>query len=623
MTTTDKTQKKSKNPFGDSRVDSPFQHHADLRTVYQNEFSILRSVISDIKEDDNFQSRGVAVIGEPGMGKTHLMMRLANEVLATNRLLFIRQPNNPNFILYHIYSRILDSLVENVPGTPYSQIEHLLAKSFSKIIINTINAKNVKTAKDETIRTLLSADPMDIYKKFGGEGTETKRRNWNYIETKTLEWWSGKYGFGGHAPAIVKGLIRFCSYSDPKKRDLIRRWLSASGLEKSSLAKIGLDEISDSISKEEFSMEAISVFGKLSIEDEPLIVVFDQLEGLKYNETLLFNFGEAVKDIFTYLPNSLIIFNLFPDRWKEWQSQFDSAVIDRISQHRIFLGTPDKKALKAILSHRADAMQIKLSELFTKPEIETIIERPSIRSVLNTASDYFRLKTDGIPLPKKVLSFEEEIRSAISDLKNDITAIKKFLNFSSPTFKEMETYEELTAYLFEQKTKSDLEYDKKTVISDSDDTGKLMTIIDAAKNITGLKSFRMKTGKRTFPEYVLIKNDSIRTMYGFLNYSGNAFTSRIKNFNTLKESHPDIEFVLIRDKRSPAVRSRIAKQEIKKLEETGNGTFMNLSKNDRLVFETVYATTTDIRNRDLDVESDAALKYLKNKFEKTWINTFI
>lgn len=185
------------NPFGNSRVDTPFQNHADLKSIYHDEFQILTSVISEIKGDNNYQSRGVAVIGEPGTGKTHLMMRLAREVLSTNRVLFIRQPNNPNFILYHIYSRILESLVENVPGTPYSQIEHLLSKSFSKIIISAIRNKKTLTRKDETILTLLSSDHLNIYKKIGNEGTETKRRNWRYIETKTLEWWSRTYGFGG------------------------------------------------------------------------------------------------------------------------------------------------------------------------------------------------------------------------------------------------------------------------------------------------------------------------------------------------------------------------------------------------------------------------------------------
>ena len=61
-------------------------------------------------------------------------MRLAKELLKVNRLVFIRQPNNSDAIIYHIYSRILESLVEKVPDNNYTQLENLLANSFFKIV---------------------------------------------------------------------------------------------------------------------------------------------------------------------------------------------------------------------------------------------------------------------------------------------------------------------------------------------------------------------------------------------------------------------------------------------------------------------------------------------------------
>ena len=46
------------------------------------------------------------------------------------------------------------------------------------------------------------------------------------------------------------------------------------------------------MSKEAFSLEAIAVLGKLSLLDEPIIIVFDQLEGLglSHNKQLLLEF---------------------------------------------------------------------------------------------------------------------------------------------------------------------------------------------------------------------------------------------------------------------------------------------------------------------------------------------
>lgn len=65
------------------------------------------------------------------------MMRLANELLRVNRLLFIRQPNNPDLVLYHTYSRILESFFETVLDGQYTQLEYLLANSFVKLISTT------------------------------------------------------------------------------------------------------------------------------------------------------------------------------------------------------------------------------------------------------------------------------------------------------------------------------------------------------------------------------------------------------------------------------------------------------------------------------------------------------
>lgn len=205
------TQQRKPNPFGSSRVDTPFQDHVDFQEVYHSEFEILKSIIFDIKNDINHQSKGAIVIGEPGSGKTHLMMRLAKELLQTNRLLFIRQPNNANAVLYHIYSRILESFIEKVPGSNSTQLEHLLANSFVKLINST-----------------------------------------------------------------------------------------------------------------------------------------------------------RVKEIFTHVPNSLIILNLFPDRWEQFKEIFSGAIVDRISQYQVRLSRPSPDKLKQILELKAKAVDLDLEEIFPR-----------------------------------------------------------------------------------------------------------------------------------------------------------------------------------------------------------------------------------------------------------------
>ena len=171
------------NPFGSSRVDTPFQNHPDLTSIYHQQFTTLKTIISDIKSDRNHQTKGAVVIGEPGTGKTHLMMRLANETLRDNRLLFIRQPNNPDAVIYHTYSRILESLVEKVPQSDFTQIEHLLANSFVQLIRQ--NTLDLPGQKEQYILEATEENSLKLYSSLGAEGTQRKREYWQYIEKRT------------------------------------------------------------------------------------------------------------------------------------------------------------------------------------------------------------------------------------------------------------------------------------------------------------------------------------------------------------------------------------------------------------------------------------------------------
>ncbi|MEQ8464402.1 hypothetical protein [Coleofasciculus sp. E1-EBD-02] len=50
---------------------------------------------------------------------------------------------------------------------------------------------------------------------------------------------------------------------------MVRRWLAVSEIPDEQAKDIGLENWHDDISKEEFSLEAIATFGKLSTLDEP------------------------------------------------------------------------------------------------------------------------------------------------------------------------------------------------------------------------------------------------------------------------------------------------------------------------------------------------------------------
>lgn len=650
------------NPFSSSRVDTPFQEHPDFKELYQREFKLLKSIIFDIKNDRNHQSQGAVVIGEPGTGKTHLMMRLAQELLKINRLLFIRQPNNSQSVLYHIYSRILESFVETVPGTTYTQLEHLLANSFVKLISST--PVMTLNQKDRDILAVLKAYPLGLYERLGAEGRQKKREYWQHIERRTDDWWLSQYGSAGYALQIIKGIIKFCSYTDARKRELVTRWLAANELEAEELESVGLSNWQEEMSKESFSLEAISVFSKLSMLDEPLMIVFDQLEGLglEHNRDILLAFGEAVKEIFTHVPNSLIILNLFPDRWQQFQSIFDGSIIDRISQNQIHLQHPSLEVLRQILELKTQSIGVDLNLLFTAEELQDILNFGSIRKVLNRASEYFKFKIQQVPLSPQIPivklisppvsppdagavsapNLNTPIEQRIQDLEQEVLHLKARLEdleaswetkinpLSNLSLVQEETHHPaalasvsaqnpIIQYLYEQRKVLEQAYSKLQIITDSDDYGKLLAIAEAFRELGKFEIDTLRMGKRKLPEHLLIQRQNQEFVIAFLQGDGSAFTSRIKNLNELVIAHLNIQFILLRDCRQSVIKGAVGKQELEKFSHTPNGQFKVWEREERLDFELIYKLIIEIQNRDVEFNLEAASLLLRHCLNQSWL----
>ncbi len=497
----------------------------------------------------------------------------------------------------------------------------------------------------------------------GKEGTEKRRKNWDYIEKYTNDWWLKKYGAAGYAPEIIKGIVKFCRYSDLGYKQLVKKWLAADELEAEELTKIGLSSWHDEISKEDFSIDAIAVLGKLSLLHEPLIMVFDQLEmlGLEHNRSILLNFGEAVKEIFTRVPHSLIIFNLFPNRWQQLQQIFDGSIIDRIAQYQLFLAPPTTAEIREILELKAREAGTNLTSLFTTQELEQIIsDRHSIRTVLNQAAAYFRYKYKNIPLPdhnSDVADSEDKVTLSAIDSRLDklesqqnrleqlLTNIAQALNVFTQNTQENQSLSDLNYtpqvnsakpaakfaksleekvkdYLDTQQTILEQNYHETEILLDEKDIGKLQDIIEAFRQIFELETDIFPT-KQVLPSHRIIINKNL--CIGFLSScKGSKFTSRIQNYNELIATKEQMRFLLWRDDRSDPIKPKtVGSREIDKLENTKNGQFKQFDRDNRITFELIHKFISDVYNQDLEIDLDtqfkSALKIVADYFQDYWL----
>ncbi|MBA3924453.1 MAG: exonuclease [Nostocaceae cyanobacterium] len=616
------------NPFSGSRVDTPFQNHPDYPDTYHQQFITLESILKDIKLDSNHQSKGAVVIGEPGSGKTHLMMRLTQARLSSNRLLFIRQPNHASSILYHIYSRILESLVEQVGS--FTQLDYLIINSFHKIVANLPKT----TQKDEEIIKALKNDNKNA---LWGEESYNKLVYWQLIQKRINEWWVKSYSAGGFAPSILKGIVKYCSYTKSEFKDIAKRWLAGQALSNEEAEKVGLPNWGEDISLEAFSLEAISVLGKLSTLDEPLIIIFDQLEGLglPHNKEILLNFGKNLKEIFTHVPNSLIILNMFPERWEQFKDTFDNSIIGRVSQYQVHLQRPNDQEIEAILKVKLQTLNIPLSQIFLSTDLEDILEQKSVRAVLNRAADYYNYKVSQIPLPSikveirkldGIEKIEQQLRVLVSQQQvltdaflsmiqeiqkpgsvDIIDLVEKLVPDVKSVEQQIEEY--VIEYLTKQKVYLEGQYNSLPIISDSDDIGKLKTIAEALNHMKPIKLTLYRLGKRVLPEHIVVETDHQNYVIGFLHIAPNtSITSRISNFNELVCLHPKDRFGLFRDDRLSEIKGNVAKEKVNQLKNASNGDFVLFSKQDRIQLELTYKLIIDIQNKDLDVDLKSALK---------------
>ena len=204
------------------RVNTPWDELPDYPDYNA---TVYRQIVRDLDrlrraaQSGKPASRGILVLGESGTGKTHLLMRIAQNLAKANHILFVKKPNDEESVAQHVWTNIVNSLARALPssGEAWSQLDDLLAHVFSRVLISEFE-QDIKEGKDAAKKRrwagLLKKDAYNLYQMLG-EG-EKRTENMRNIRSRTL-----RYLQRFHPEAdqqITHALIRYCFASNETRR---------------------------------------------------------------------------------------------------------------------------------------------------------------------------------------------------------------------------------------------------------------------------------------------------------------------------------------------------------------------------------------------------------------------
>jgi Type IV secretory pathway, VirB4 components len=550
------------HPLSLDRVDSPWTVVPDLPRYNRRAFNFVKHDLGILKRacaaGQRPNSRGILVLGDAGTGKTHLLMRVASLLSQENPLLFIRRPTNEEAVGQHIWENILESLSQrfSTDANSPTQLDVLLARVFARILIDALEiefAENRESEQKQRWIEALRSDPLQIASLLGqGEGRHAalnmfRRRILNHLNA-----------FRPHADqTIARVLVTYCLVAADNKKRILRSWLAGHEIDETEANELGLSRtaVSDDgtlslasllQAREHFSMKCIQTLGELSTYHAPLILAFDQLEGLRHSPTLTHRFGDTVRELFTMAPNFLVITCAFPSLWSEWFAQkLDDSAAQRIAQNRVELEAFAPEHGEQLLARHLDAWFSKYSlptslYPFTSVDVRELCARAtSARAFLQAARTRF---LDWLP--------DDELLPALATATSG----------SAPG---VVTSREIAAAIQRQLRDNEVRnFNLFTTQLPSEQAlfGKLHELVRALLQSSAIRETTVRNTTRVLPAHVRLHcqgetgdSGERSVVLAVCNANGIAFTSRVRNlFTALSGEQPAPAIILVRDERASA-----------------------------------------------------------------------
>lgn len=586
------------------RVNTPWDHVPDCaeynHQAYVRIVRALKELARSRSDGTDSNSQGILVLGEAGTGKTHLLMRAARNLSESNHLLFVRKPNNEDAVAQHIWANVVSSLARSLPksGTHKSQLDDLLAHVFTRVLLPELE-QDITEDKDADQKrrwvSRLSADPYNLFNMLG-DG-EQRQSNMEKVRRRTLRYLQLSHPDVDQTIAHV--LITYCFVVTEDRKRILLSWLSGQDVDETEAKSLGLptswvsfDETSTDASiqqqREEQALRAIRTIGILSTHYQPLILAFDQLEGLRDQHRLTQRWGDAVREIFTMTPNFLVVTCIFPSLWESWfKPTLDRSVVERVAQQTVTLESfKPQHGLTMLATHLASSFVTHRLPTniypFTAADIQSICtSATSPRLFIQNVRAAFQVWLDGdspelaglaCPPPTAIVG-----QDAIDSLLGTTLA----------------TYEE------EQRRSHDSD-----IPLEQDFFGRVKSITESLITYTGrqVEYDRASCGTKVMPANVVVRSAESNThiCIAVVNSGATAFAARMRNLNTvMRTARNGMVPIVLRDSRCRPLGAK-GKEYVEELERMG-GSFLYVGSDECATLNAVYDTLVAIEEHDLSI----------------------
>ncbi len=445
-----------------------------------------------------------------------------------------------------------------------------------------------------------------------GEG-ERRQDNLDRIRRRTLKYL--QFNHPDVDQTIARVLITYCFVAREDRKRSLLSWLAGQDVDETEAKDLGLppswvslDETSSDAStqqqREEQALRAIRTVGILSTYYQPLILAFDQLEGLRDQPKLTKNWGDAVREIFTMTPNFLVITCIFPSLWETWFSPtLDQSVSERIAQQTVSLDSfGPQHGFRLLATHLEDSfVKHRLPSNifpFTPEDLELLCQKAtSPRSFIQAVRHEFQSWLDGNPTDFNAETVAEKETVTQDDIDHVIrTALRRF---------------------DESLRKS---YDTDMVL-EQDFFGRIRSLFETLLLTSGQSS---EFGKATCQHYVMppnlvISDTASKTLLciAVMNSEGAAFAARMRNVNKcIKEGGQFTKLIVIRDRRCKRLGPR-SQEHLDEAQQSG-ASYVQASQDEMIRLNSIYETLVAVEEHDLtvgphEIDKRQVIAFLENE----------